>query len=97
MTLLDKILYLADYIEETLILPGSKKQGARQAQPGPRCFTATTKMLTELIARGKLIHSDTIGAYNDMIYHGIRWRELTGVNWRQESFETFWRKRRPQR
>ena len=36
------------------------------------CYDQT---LTELVARGKLIHSDTIAAYNDMIRQGIRWRD----------------------
>ena len=31
--------------------------------------------LTELVARGKLIHSDTIAAYNDMIRQGVSWRD----------------------
>ena len=34
-----------------------------------------SEKLTELIERGKLIHSDTIGAYNDLIWQGIRWRD----------------------
>lgn len=76
MTLLDKILYLADYIEETRDFPGVEKARELARLSLDRallyCYDQT---LTELIARGKLIHSDTIGAYNDMIYHGIRWRE----------------------
>lgn len=76
MTLLDKILYLADYIEETRDFPRVEKARELARLSLDRallyCYDQT---LTELIARGKLIHSDTIGAYNDMIYHGIRWRE----------------------
>ena len=36
------------------------------------CYDQT---LTELVARGKLIHSDTIAAYNDMIRQGVSWRD----------------------
>lgn len=36
------------------------------------CYDQT---LIELVERGKLIHSDTIAAYNDMIRQGVRWRD----------------------
>ena len=76
MTLLDKILYLADYIEDTRDFPGVEKARELAQKSIDRallyCYDQT---LTELVERGKLIHSDTIAAYNDMIRQGIRWRD----------------------
>lgn len=76
MTLLDKILYLADYIEETRDFPGveTARELARQDIDCALlyCYDQT---LTDLVQRGKLIHSDTVAAYNDMIRHGVRWRD----------------------
>ena len=75
MQILDKILYLADYIEETRDFPGVDKARELAAADIDRallyCYDQT---LTELITRGKLIHSDTVGAYNDEIAHGVHWR-----------------------
>lgn len=75
MTLLDKILYLADYIEDTRDFDGVEKARKLARVSIDRallyCYDQT---LTDLVARGKLIHSDTVAAYNDMIAHGIRWR-----------------------
>lgn len=76
MTLLDKILYLADYIEDTRDFPGVEKARELAQKSIDRallyCYDQT---LTELVQRGKLIHSDTVAAYNDMIRHGIHWRD----------------------
>ena len=76
MTILDKILYLADYIEETRDFPGVEKARELAETSIDRallyCYDQT---LIELITRGKLIHSDTIAAYNDMIRQGVRWRD----------------------
>ena len=76
MTILDKILYLADYIEETRDFPGVDKARELAKNSIDRallyCYDQT---LIELVTRGKLIHSDTIAAYNDMIRQGIRWRD----------------------
>ena len=76
MTLLDKILYLADYIEDTRDFPGVEKARKLARHSMDRallyCYDQT---LTDLVERGKLIHSDTVAAYNDMIAHGIRWRD----------------------
>ena len=75
MTILDKILYLADYIEDTRDFPGVDKARELARVSIDRallyCYDQT---LTDLVERGKLIHSDTVAAYNDMIAHGIRWR-----------------------
>lgn len=76
MTLLDKILYLADYIEETRDFPGVDKARELAAVSMDRallyCYDQT---LRDLLQRGKLIHSDTVGAYNDLIRHGVRWQD----------------------
>ena len=76
MTLLDKILYLADYIEDTRDFPGVEKARKLARHSMDRallyCYDQT---LTDLVERGKLIHSDTVAAYNAMIAHGIRWRD----------------------
>ena len=76
MTMLDKILYLADYIEETRDFPGVDKARKLAKHDIDRallyCYDQT---LIELVERGKLIHSDTIAAYNDMIRQGVRWRD----------------------
>ena len=76
MAVLDKVLYLADYIEETRDFPGVEKarELARQDIDCALlyCYEQT---LTELVMRAKLIHSDTIAAYNDMVWRGVRWRD----------------------
>ena len=76
MTILDKILYLADYIEETRDFSGVDKARKLAKHDIDRallyCYDQT---LIELVERGKLIHSDTIAAYNDMIRQGVRWRD----------------------
>ncbi len=76
MTLLDKILYLADYIEETRDFPGvDKARELAQIDIDSSLLYCYDQTLTELVARGKLIHSDTIAAYNDMIRQGVSWRD----------------------
>ena len=97
MTLLDKILYLADYIEETRDFPGvDKARELAQIDIDSALLYCYDQTLTELVARGKLIHSDTIAAYNDMIGRcqlAGRREGLKKKDWRQESFETIRRKR----
>lgn len=74
MTLLDKILYMADYIEDTRDFDGVDtarslvKRGIDVALL--YCYDRT---LTDLIARSKLIHTDTLAGYNDLIAAGVRW------------------------
>ncbi len=68
MTLLDKIIYLADYIEDTRDFDGVER--ARELaqidldQTLLYCFNSS---LTDLIARNKLIHADTVAARNWII------------------------------
>ena len=70
MTLLDKIIYLADYIEETRDFEGVERarELAREDidQALIYCFNSS---LIDLIARGKLIHADTVAARNWLIDH----------------------------
>lgn len=68
MTLLDKILYLADYIEETRDFDGVDK--ARElAEVDIDCalLYCYKETITDLITREKRIHSDTVAAYNDLV------------------------------
>lgn len=78
MTLLDKVLYLADYIEEGRSFDGVEQARYLAVQDIDKallyCFENT---LVELISRGKIIHSDTIAAYNDLVAQGVRWRTDT--------------------
>lgn len=73
MTLLDKIIYLADYIEETRDFDGVEP--ARQLakidldEALLYCFNQS---LTDLLERDKLIHPDTMAARNALIWQGVR-------------------------
>lgn len=71
MTLLDKILYLADFIEETRNFDGVEPARMLAMQDIDRallyCFDYS---LGDLLARGKLICMDTIAARNDLIGRG---------------------------
>ena len=73
MTLLDKILYLADYIEETRDFDGVES-ARRLAETSIDeallyCFDHS---LYDLLVRGKLIHPDTMAARNSLIWQGVR-------------------------
>ncbi|MFR4978822.1 MAG: bis(5'-nucleosyl)-tetraphosphatase (symmetrical) YqeK, partial [Butyricicoccus sp.] len=73
MTLLDKILYLADYIEETRDFDGVEP-ARRLAETSIDeallyCFDHS---LYDLLVRGKLIHPDTMAARNSLIWQGVR-------------------------
>lgn len=71
MTLLDKILYLADYIEDTRDFEGvepARELAKRDIdQALLYCYDSS---LADLIGRGKLIHRDTIEARNELILNG---------------------------
>lgn len=72
MTLLDKILYLADYIEETRDFDGVEPARRLATHDLDRallyCYDSS---LADLVARGKLIHRDTVEARNDLILQGV--------------------------
>ena len=76
MSDLDMIVYVADVIEPNRDFPGVDKARELARVSLDRallyCYDQT---LIELVTRGKLIHSDTIAAYNDMIRQGVRWRD----------------------
>ncbi|MCI8857648.1 MAG: HD domain-containing protein [Clostridiaceae bacterium] len=65
MTLLDKIIYLADYIEDTRDFDGVERARELARDSLERallyCFDSS---LADLIARNKLIHADTVAARN---------------------------------
>lgn len=73
MTLLDKIMYLADFIEDTRDFEGVEPARRIAAQDIDQallyCFDFS---LGDLVERGKLIHKDTIEARNWLIRQGIR-------------------------
>ena len=65
MTLLDKIIYLADYIEDTRDFDGVERARELARDSLERallyCFDSS---MADLIARNKLIHADTVAARN---------------------------------
>lgn len=72
MTLLDKIIYLADFIEETRdfkgVEPARAIAGRDLDQALLYCFDYS---LNDLVERGKLIHKDTFEARNWLIQQGV--------------------------
>lgn len=72
MTLLDKIIYLADFIEETRDFKGVEPARAIAKQNIDQallyCFDFS---LSDLVERGKLIHKDTCEARNWLIRQGV--------------------------
>lgn len=72
MTLLDKIIYLADYIEETRDFDGVEPARALARKDIDQallyCFNSS---LADLVERSKLIHADTISARNDLLFRGV--------------------------
>ena len=72
MTTLDKILYLADYIEDTRDFDGVEPARALAKRDMDQallyCFDSS---ISDLVERGKLIHADTIAARNDLIAQGV--------------------------
>ena len=76
MTLLDKILVSGGLHRRTRDFPGvDKARELAQIDIDSALLYCYDQTLTELVARGKLIHSDTIAAYNDMIRQGVSWRD----------------------
>lgn len=68
MTLLDEIIYLADYIEDTRDFEGVEQARVLAQESLEKallyCFDSSLK---DLIARNKLIHADTVAARNWII------------------------------
>ena len=70
MTLLDKIVYMADYIEENRSFDGVKtarKLAARNLDKA--LLYGMNSSLRDLIHRGKQIHVDTVSARNWLLEH----------------------------
>ncbi|MCY6484276.1 bis(5'-nucleosyl)-tetraphosphatase (symmetrical) YqeK [Clostridium aestuarii] len=75
MTLLDKIIYIADYIEPLRSFPGVervRKVTYENLNEGLiMCFDNTIKYVVD---KGELLHNDTIEARNYMLY-SLKWRK----------------------
>lgn len=75
MTLLDKIVYLADYIEETRDFEGVEQARRLAKEDIDRamlyCFDSS---IYDLLERNKLIGADTIAARNELVAQGVSWR-----------------------
>ena len=72
MTLLDKIVYMADYIEENRSFDGVKTARKLAAKDLDQALLyGLDASLCELVARGKQIHVDTVLARNWLLEQGI--------------------------
>ncbi|TCP32318.1 putative HD superfamily hydrolase involved in NAD metabolism [Scopulibacillus darangshiensis] len=68
MTLLDKIVFLADYIEPGRNFPGvDEVRATAEKSLDLACAKALENTIVFLVARRQQIHPDTIYAYNDLI------------------------------
>lgn len=72
MTLVDKIIYMADYIDETRDFDGVQTARELAAVDLDRALLyCYDRSLLELVMRGKLIHPDTMDARNELIAQGV--------------------------
>lgn len=73
MTLMDKIIYLADFIEETRDFDGVEP-ARKLAKENLDCalLYCLDFSLTDLISRGKLVCMETVEARNDLIQQGVK-------------------------
>ena len=71
MTLLEKVIYLADYISAERDYDGVDvmREAAKHGLE-PAIFTGLAFSIRDLSQRGGCIHPDTMGAYNEMILSG---------------------------
>lgn len=68
MTLLEKIIYLADYIEPNRKFPGvDELRRVALSNLDKATLMATDRTISHLISQGKLIHHDTISARNSLL------------------------------
>ena len=73
MTLLDKIIYLADYIEETRDFDGVEPaRELAKVDIDEALLYCFDQSLYDLLNRGKLIHPDTMEARNALIRQGVQ-------------------------
>ncbi|PYZ98713.1 phosphohydrolase [Alteribacter lacisalsi] len=67
MSLLEKIIYLADYIEPGRTFPGVEDvRKAAETSLDKACFMALANTVTFLVNRRQPVFPDTIHAYNDL-------------------------------
>ena len=68
MTLFDQVLFLADFTSEDRDYDGAQEiRQALQEDFHGAMVTALSFSITDLVERGKLIHPDTVNAYNDTL------------------------------
>lgn len=68
MTQLDKVIYLADFIEPNRRYPGVEKlRKVARINLDQAVLGALDESLSYLIKKGRLMHKDTVSARNDMI------------------------------
>lgn len=73
MTSLDKVLYLADYIEPLRRFEGVEavRALASEGSLDEALFLALSQTIGELLGRGSAIHRDTVDARNSLIEAGL--------------------------
>ena len=71
----DQVRLIGPEGEQMDVVPLAKARELAQIDIDSALLYCYDQTLTELVARGKLIHSDTIAAYNDMIRQGVSWRD----------------------
>lgn len=75
MILLDKIIYVADYIEETRSFDGVEPaRELAKTDLDETLLYCFDQSLYDLLERAKLIHPDTMAARNSLIRQGVRRR-----------------------
>lgn len=72
MTMLDKVIYLADFIEETRDFDGvAPARVLAERDIDEALLYCYDNSLFDLLRRGKLIHPDTMAARNELIDQGV--------------------------
>ena len=67
MTMLEKIIYIADYISDERDYPGVDEMRKKAFEDiNEAILTGTRFTLNELLAHDRIINQDTIDAYNEM-------------------------------
>ncbi len=69
MTLLEKIIYVADFISEERSFPGVEQLRVKAFENlDDAVFAGLAFTLQDLTARGKPVHPDTVAAYNEQAF-----------------------------
>ncbi|WP_407269507.1 bis(5'-nucleosyl)-tetraphosphatase (symmetrical) YqeK [Radiobacillus sp. PE A8.2] len=80
MTILDKVIYLADYIEPGRSFPGVEEVRELASEDlDAACFEAAKNTISFLMSKNQPIYPDTFHAYNHFI------NVLVKKNWRQQN------------